>query len=141
MDMLICSTDDHYYALPVVKVVRVIWALEMTSVPESPRMVCGVFDLHGKTIPVISLRHLLSLPEKNMDIEDILIIINVHGHQMALLGDHVIGVFELQAEDSTEAKELFPRLAMTQVVKYEERLIPLLDIDTLIEHEIDHVSA
>jgi chemotaxis signal transduction protein len=141
MDMLICSTDNHYYALPVTKVVRVMWALEMTSVPESPKIVCGVFDLHGKTISVISLRDLLSLPKKNMDIDDTLIIINVHGHQMALLCDHVIGVLELEAEDSTEAQELFPELAMAQVVKYEERLIPLLDIDTLLDHEIDRVSA
>lgn len=136
MDILIFSADDHYYALSVEKVVRVIWVLQITPVPESPRMVSGVFDWHGKTIPVISFRQLLSLPEKNIELEDILIILNVHEHQMALLSDHIVGVSELQAEDSTDVQELFT----TQVVKYEERLVPLLDIDALIDHEMVHIA-
>lgn len=139
--VLIFSCGENVYALPVAKVMHVIWALEITPLPESPPIVCGVFDLHGKTIPVISFRRLLSLPEKNVDLEDTLIIVNVHEHQIALLCDHIIGVFELQVEDTTEAKELFPKLVMTHVVKYEERLIPLLDIDGLIDHEIVHVGA
>jgi len=139
--VLLFSCDKNIYALPIAKVVHVIWALEITPIPEAPRIISGIFDLHGKTIPVISLRRLLSLPEKNVELEDTLIIVNVHEHQISLLSDHIIGVFELQVEDTTEAKELFPELVMTQIVKYEDRLIPLLDIDSLIDNEIVHVGA
>lgn len=141
LHVLMFSCEKNIYALPIVRVVHVIWALEITPLPESPPIVCGVFDLHGKTIPVISFRRLLSLPEKDLELEDTFIIVNIHGYQIALLSDHIIGVFELQVEDTTEAKELFSELVMTQVVKYEERLIPLLDIDSLIDHEIVHVGA
>lgn len=141
MDMLIFSMDDHYYALPLARVMRVIRALEITPVPESPPVLVGVFDLHGKTIPVISLRHLLSLPEKNMELEDALIVLTVHTHQAALLSDHVIGVFEGEQEDSAEELELFGSLVMTHLIRWEERLIPLLDIDTLIDKEILHANS
>jgi len=81
---LLFSCDENVYALPVAKVVHVMWALEITPIPEVPLIISGIFDLHGKMIPVISLRRLLSLPEKNLDLEDTIIIVNVHEHQIAL---------------------------------------------------------
>lgn len=141
LDIVIFSVEEHYYALPVAKVVHVIWALELTQMPQSPKIVCGVFDFHGKTIPVISFRTLFSLAEKILECEDALIIVELHGHQMALLCDHIIGVFALNVEEAIEAQDVFPQLKMTQVVKYEERLIPLLDLETLIDHEIAMVNV
>lgn len=139
LHLLIFSCDEHVYALHLSSVERVVQALEITPIPESSPVLFGVFDLHGRTIPVISFRHLLALPEKKMDLEDVFIIVNVHDHQIALLTDQIIGVSELEKEESAAAVELFPELAMTHVVKYEELLIPLLDIDALIDREILHI--
>lgn len=136
VNMLLFSASDNYYALSVAKVVRVLWALEVTHVPKSPKILYGIFDLHGKTIPVISIRELLSLPKKEIELEDSLIILTVHSHQIALLVDHTVGVLELDEEDSSEAEELFKELSTTHIVKYEERLTPVLDIDSLIDKAI-----
>lgn len=136
VDILIFSTNENFYALRVEKVVRVLWALEVTPVPKSPKILYGVFNLHGKTLPVISLRELLSLPQKELELEDSFIILTVHSHQIALLVDHTVGVFELNEEDSSEAEELFKELSTTHIVKYEERLTPVLDIDSLLDNEL-----
>ncbi|MCK9373548.1 MAG: chemotaxis protein CheW [Sulfuricurvum sp.] len=141
LHVLVFSCENNTYALPLESVERVLRALEITAIPESPPVLAGVFDLHGHTIPVISLRHLLSLPAKNMELEDALMIVNVHAHQTALLSDHVIGVFELEREKISETPELFDALVMTPLVRWEERLIPLLDIDRLIDQEILHLHA
>lgn len=133
LNVLIFSTNDNFYALLTKKIVRVLWALEITSVPKSPKILYGIFDLHGKTIPVVSLRELLLLPKKKIDPEDSLIILHVHSFEVALLVDKVVGVFEVQEEDSSEAEELFAQLANTHIVKYEERLTPILDMDQLID--------
>ncbi|MFA6196036.1 MAG: chemotaxis protein CheW [Sulfurimonas sp.] len=136
IDMLLFSVCDKYYAIPAAKIVRVLWALEITPVPKSSKILYGVFDLHGKMLPVISLRELLSLPKKEIALEDSLIILTVHLHQIALLVDHTVGVFKLDEEDSSEAEELFKEFSTTHIVKYEERLIPVLDIDALIDSEL-----
>ncbi len=136
MDVIIFSTNQDYYTLPVSKIIRVLWAVEVTLIPKSPKVLYGVFDLHGKTIPVVSIRELLSLEPKQMELEDALIILDVHSHQMALLVDNIIGVYELEEEDSREASELFKELATTHIVKYDDRLIPVLDIDNLIESDM-----
>lgn len=141
LDLLIFSVDEHYYALPIVKVVHVIWALEITPIAHSPKIVCGVFDLHGTMIPVVSFRSLFSLPEKTLEIEDTLILVELHGHQIALLCDHIIGVFALNVEEAIEDQTIFSEFLITQVVKYEDRLIPLLDIDTLIGHEMTMLNT
>ena len=134
--MLLFSTNENYYALSVDKIVRVLWALEVTFVQKSPKVLYGVFDLHGKTLPVVSIRELLSLGKKEMELEDALIVLDVHSHQMALLVYHVVGVYELEEEDSSEASELFKELETTHIVKYEERLVPILDIDALVDAQI-----
>ncbi|MCX6052306.1 MAG: chemotaxis protein CheW [Campylobacterales bacterium] len=136
IDMLLFSVSDNNYALPVTKIVRVLWALEITPVPKSPKILYGVFDLHGKMLPVISLRELLSLPKKEIALEDSFIILTLHSHQIALLVDHTVGVFALDEEDSSEAEELFKELSTTHIVRYEERLTPVLDIDALLDSEL-----
>lgn len=135
LELLLFSSENNVYALPVESVVHVIQALEITTVPESSPLLYGVFDLQGITIPVICARQLFSFPEKNLDLDDALIILNVHGHQIALLTDHVNGVFALDKEDFSEVEELFPELVMIYVVKWNERLVPVLDINRMIDQE------
>jgi purine-binding chemotaxis protein CheW len=133
LNVLIFSSNDNLYALLSEKIVRVLWALEITPVPKSPKLLYGIFDLQGKTIPVVSLRELLVLPKKKIELEDALIILHVHSCEAALLVDRVVGVFELEEEDCSEAEELVTHLANTHIVKYEERLTPVLDMDQLID--------
>lgn len=136
LQLLLFICEKNIYALPIKSIVRVMRALEITSIPKSSPLLYGVFDLQGMMIPVISARALFSLPEKKMELEDALIIIEVHGHQVALLADSVNGVFELKKEDMKEVEELFHGLIMTDAVKWEESLLPVLDIDRLIDREI-----
>ncbi|MFA6138043.1 MAG: chemotaxis protein CheW [Sulfurimonas sp.] len=145
VSVLIFSALDNFYAVRVEKVVRVLWAIEVTSVPKSPKILYGVFDFHGKTLPLFSLRELLSLPQKEMELEDSFIILTLHSHQIALLVDHILGVFELEKEDSSETEELFKELCTTHIVKYNDRLTPVLDIERLIDNDtlkrVAHVDA
>jgi purine-binding chemotaxis protein CheW len=136
VEILLFSTNDNYYALPVDKVIRALWALEITLVPKSPKILYGVFDLHGKMIPILSIRELLSMETKQMELDDALIILELHSHHVALLVDHIIGVHSLEEEDSSETTELFRELCTTHIVKYEDSLIPVLDIETLVDAEL-----
>lgn len=135
LQLLLFSSEDNVYALPIESVVHVIQALEITTVPEASPLLYGVFDLQGITIPVVCARQLFSFPEKNLELDDALIILNVHDHKIALLTDQVNGVFALEKEDFSEVEELFPELVMIYVVKWNERLVPVLDIDRLIDQE------
>lgn len=136
MNILIFSIDKKRYALDTKKVVRVLWALEITLMPEKIDSILGIFDLHGKIIPLISLRKLLSFPHKKIGVDDVFIVIDLHGHQMALCCDEIIGTMELKIEDSTEIDALFPELYVSEVVKYDNRLIPVLNMDRFLEYEL-----
>lgn len=139
MHLILFSCENHKYALPLERILRILHALEITPIPEAPQLLLGVFDLHGQTIPVLSLRELFSLVKKDIELDDTLIVIQIHTYLIALLCDHVIGVYELEPEKSSEALELFPGLVMSHLVRWEGSLIPLLDIETLIDHELVRV--
>lgn len=138
--LLIFGCDHTYYAIPSDITGRVIRAVEITPVPEPPRNVMGIFDLQGRTTPVISFRQLLGLPEKEVEPDDMFIILHLRNHQLALMVDQVNGLFGFREENSEE-EVLFPELALTRVVRWEERLVPVLDIDRMIRHEVREIAS
>lgn len=139
---LIFSSENNYYAVYAQKIERVMRVVETTSVPNSPFILFGVFDLQGKILPVISLRRLFSLNEKEIELEDMLIILHMGERLIAILSDHVLGVFECQKDETADTDELFSGLVPEEIVKFEDMLIPIIDIEKLIDEEIfNHIAA
>ena len=139
MEIVIFSLDDKKYAIPISQVVRVMLTLEITPMPETIPCVLGIIDLHGKKISVVSLREVLSIPEKKMEIDNVLIILTLHDHQMAILVDEIVSTINLELEDGSEIEALFPNLVTSKVVKLESEIIPVLDIDLLLDHELKNI--
>lgn len=135
---LVFLIDDIPYAVPLNEVVHAIRVVATTPLPESPDILFGMFDLHGQTIPVISLRRLLSFENKDIELEDMLIIIKVHDKDMAILVDKIEGVFKFEKEEAIESEELFPELIFQEIVKWQDKLVAVLDMEAMIDKEIVH---
>lgn len=45
------------WAIPVEQVDRVLHFVALTPLPESPPRVCGLLNLHGEAVPVITIHH------------------------------------------------------------------------------------
>lgn len=134
--LMVFSCGENHYAIPSEMLVRVIRIVELTPIPETPHMLSGVFDFQGRTIPVISARRLFALGDKPVALEDMLVVIHTHGREMALMVDAVDGLFAFGREQLTGSDELFPDLILKGVVKWEGKLLPLIDMESLIGHEI-----
>jgi len=134
--MLIFSCNDNLYAIEAKSIERVLRAVETTPVPNSPFILYGIFDLQGMTVPVFSLRRLLSLPEKSIELEDMIIVFHAGKKLAALLTDSVAGVFECVKDNRADAGELFGDLDLKEIIRWQEKLLPVLDIGALIDEEI-----
>jgi chemotaxis signal transduction protein len=64
------------FALPVAAVERVLAMAAITPVPEMPRHVVGVLNLHGASLLVVNPRPLLGLPTPRHLTEQRLVIVN-----------------------------------------------------------------
>jgi purine-binding chemotaxis protein CheW len=68
------TLDAGRYALSLEVVERVVPALELTPLPTAPDIVQGVFNLHGRIVPVMNLRRRFGLPERAIELSDHLIV-------------------------------------------------------------------
>ena len=139
LKLFIFSSDTNYYALHVQNIERVIRVLDILPIPKSPSILLGIFNLHGKTVPVISLRRLVSLAEKSIEFEDILIILTIGERLIAILSDHALGVHDCLKDETAEAKKLFSALIPLDIVQFEDTLVPVIDIESLAEKQTHHV--
>lgn len=135
---VVFSLDGQRYALHLSAVERVIRVVEMTSLPKTPDIVLGIVNVEGQIIPVVNIRKRFRLPERELDLSDVLIIAQIPRRTVALVADNVSGVIEGSEQDITEAKEIFPRMEYVKgVVKLKDGLVLIHDLDKFLSLEED----
>jgi purine-binding chemotaxis protein CheW len=107
---LVYSLDEQSYAIHLSAVARVVRMVEVLPLPKSPPFVLGLIDLQGRIVPVISARRLLGLPERDLDLNDRLIILDTARQTIALMVDEVTGVIHPSAQEVSSGGEVVTKL-------------------------------
>lgn len=105
--LLVCVAERRY-ALDVAVVERVVTAAEVTPLPEAPQTVLGLIDIAGELMPVIDARRCFSLPPRDMELTDRLVVTRTSGKPLVLLVDQAEGVVELSEQAVTDMVSGFP---------------------------------
>jgi purine-binding chemotaxis protein CheW len=130
---LIFSLAGQKFAFALFAVTGVVRAVEITPVPEAPDLVLGVVNIKGRVIPVINIRKRLGLPEREMDLKDLLMIARTPERTIAFLVDAVSSVREVSGQQRLEGEEMLtvPGKVVT-LLKLPEGLIPVLNPESLL---------
>jgi purine-binding chemotaxis protein CheW len=91
-EVLIFSLDEHRYCLPARCVQEVVRAVQSQPVPNSPRGLEGIIDVHGTIVPVIDLRQRLGITPQKPKLSDHLIIIRREDQLIGIRVDRAIDV-------------------------------------------------
>jgi len=135
-DIVIFSLDEPRYALPLSLVERVVRIVEITPLPKAPDIVMGVINMHGQVIPVINVRRRFRLSEREIRLEDQLIIAKTVKRMVALVADSVSGVRRLEERELGISKQELPYAGYIEgVVKLEEGLFLICDLDQFLSIE------
>ena len=133
MTFLIFFVDGKKFALPVASIDRVISAVELTTVPETPDSISGVINVHGLVIPVVNIRKRFHLKERDLSVNDRFIISNTLSHTVALWVDAVGEVVESTSESVVGADSItFGFDFIEGVTKVHGDIVPIPDITRLI---------
>lgn len=134
IDRLVLFTlDDQKYGLPLEVVDRVLRAVEITPLPEAPRIVAGVFSLQGRPVPVIDLRRRFGLPERGVDVDDHFIVAQSSTMLVALPVDEALGLAKGLDDERVPAADVVPDLNYVEsVVASGAEMVFVLDIDTVL---------
>ena len=134
---LVFILDEQQYAVPVGQVDRVVRAVEVTPIADSPEVIAGIINLGGIIVPVINLRRQLHLVERAIDINDQFVIAKTRKLTVALVVDEVEGVIGAQELEMTEAADVFPGLGFLQgVVKMAGKMLLIQDLEAIVSKDL-----
>ena len=85
---------EDFFGVDVLKVQEVIKPLQLTEIPKSDEVVCGLMNLRGNIVTQISLRRLFGLQE-NEDNEHMNVIVNTSDGLLSLKVDQIDDVQSL----------------------------------------------
>ncbi len=129
--------EDQRYALSLATVLKVIRAVELTSLPEAPENLLGLINLGGEIIPVLDMRKRFHLPNREIDLNDRIIICKGSARTIAFVADMVEGVVEFASEEVDEAVHILPEMEdyIEGVGKLNDDTVLIYDLDRLFSIE------
>ena len=136
--LVLFSLDEQTYALHHQVVERVLGAVEITELPQAPKVVLGVINMHGRIIPVLDIRQRFNRPPRALRLSDQFIVAATSRRVVAIIADRVINVVEYSAEQLTPAGEVLDGAAyISAIAKDTEGLILIHDLDSFLSLDED----
>ena len=132
------SIGEEEFGVNILQVQEIIRTMEITNVPRAPEFVEGVINLRGKVIPIVDMRSRFGLEPKTHDKYTRIIVIEI---EMMIVGCVVDAVSEVLRLPATQVQPPPPVVAgmdsedIDGVGKLEDRLLILLDLDSLLDNE------
>lgn len=129
--------DGQRIAIRCPLVDRVVHAVEVTRLPESPPLVLGIIKVGNEVIPVINLRKLFGLKEKEVEPSDQFILAHANRRKVALVVDFVEGIVEASPSQMVSSGSIFPGLnGVEGVFNGGENVVIVEDLESLLlKHE------
>ncbi|MFZ5990023.1 MAG: chemotaxis protein CheW [Bacillota bacterium] len=134
---VIFKLDNEYFGIEISHVMEIICLQEVFKVPDTPQYVEGLINLRGKVYTIFNLRKRFNLPQVNTGKDDHkILIINVNSTSLGFIVDSVDEIKSIESENiepSPESVSKFDKKYISGAVNIEDKLIFLLDLETLIK--------
>lgn len=143
-DFVTIKVEGQTLGIPVLAVHDVLNAQQITQIPRSPDWVSGVLNLRGRIVTAIDLRRRLGLPPLEEGKKSMSVVVEHNEEPYSLQIDTVGEVLSLD-------DQLFERNPVTLdprwrevsrgIYRLEGELLPILDVDRLLEFDTNGKAA
>jgi len=135
--LVLFRIGEQRYALRLDAVERVIRAVAVTPVPETPAFILGLVNLAGQLLPVCSLRRCLGLPDRPLRSADQLVIVRTSRFTLALMVDEVQGLSLVNAAQTVAVADTLPEgeCRVAGLAKINGDIILIYDLEKLFSQE------
>ncbi len=133
------SIGKEEYGIRIMQVQEINRLADITHVPRAPYFIDGMTNLRGNVIPVINIRRLFNLEEREADDRTRVIIVDIGGNKTGLRVDAVNEVLRLSGNDIDPAPGIITENGagklMQGICKIENgnRMVVLLDVSELLD--------
>ena len=131
--IVLFSLEEPRYALPLSEVVKVERAVEITHGPKANQAVSGTINYHGENIPVVDMRKLFRVAQRDIRLEDQLIIARTSQRLVALVVDSVDGVYDVEHHQAIDAGETFTYTEhLSGIASIEHGVVMITDLENFL---------
>jgi purine-binding chemotaxis protein CheW len=131
-EILTFTVDDQRFAIRLQAVERVIRAVAVTRLSNSPDFIEGVIDYYGAVIAVINLRKRFGFPMRKLSINDRFIIATTTKRKLALIVDQVETVMLPNPKDLFETTDFNEGSELITILRDDNGIIILNDLEHLL---------
>jgi len=125
--------DNQKFALHLSSVERVVRIVEVSHLLKAPKYILGTINFQGEFLPVINLRILFDLNERDIDLNDQLIITNTTEIKVALWVDNVSDIIEREDEEIIESDKILMESKYNEgAFKFNDELVVIHDLDMFL---------
>ena len=138
MQLVSFRLAQEEYGIEITKVQEIILMGEITRVPQTPDYIKGLINLRSTVIPIVDLRLRFGLAQEEVTDETRIMVVNVAGKTIGIIVDAVSEVLRISHEQIAPPPPTVAGLGreyLTGLVKLENRLLILLDIDRILGQE------
>lgn len=136
------NVGKEEYAINIHNIQSIIRMVELTKIPNSPEFIIGVINLRGQVIPIIELSLKLGLKNNEYGKNSRFIIVEFKNTVIGFLVDNVNEVLRIPSNMLDEIPDIISETNkenISSVIKLDNRLILLLDIDSLISENYNTI--
>ncbi len=126
------------YGIDIMCVQEIILPGAMTELPQVPEFIRGLINLRGSIIPVIDLRMRFGLKVSDQTDDSRVIVTEVGNRTVGIVVDAVSEVLRISSSQIDHASTVgtMGQAYIKGLVKLEQKLLILLEIESLLEQEI-----
>jgi purine-binding chemotaxis protein CheW len=134
--VLVFTIDERRFAVDLACVTRIVRAVEINPVPKAPDSVLGIINMRGRIVPVLNLRRFFCRPERDLDLDDRLIILQAKARLVAFPADDVNGVLECPERSMTAGGAVLPEVTSLEgVMVLKDGMVLIYDLDRFLSSE------
>ena len=136
LKLIIFQLDNQQFALPITVVEKVIEIVDIRLLPNSPKYIFGIINMHGEIISVINLRSLFGLKEKEIELSDQLLIVTTSVFKHAIWVDATDKIIEIDKSKIVHSEEIkYGGKYVQGVVKLENGLVLINDVEKFLSSD------
>jgi purine-binding chemotaxis protein CheW len=145
--IIVFKQGEEEYALHIDQIKEVVITPSITQMPQTPNFVRGVANIRGNIIAIVDLEEMFGL-KRSQEIytgKNFTLVVASEDLKMGLLVHEVPNTLTVSQKDFDESVNIIADSKVNNnyirgIIKANKRLIILIDIFKVIEHEMLHVT-